>query len=69
MNALRTAVGCVALVLATTPAFAQGGEEVVYFHADAIGSVRLVTDANGQVRSPIRNVGIAMRTPTTIRFG
>jgi RHS repeat-associated protein len=49
MNALRTAVTCVAFVLLTTPSFAQGGEEVVYFHSDAVGSVRLVTDANGQV--------------------
>jgi RHS repeat-associated protein len=49
MTYVRAALLLLSFVFATSPSFAQGGEEVVYFHADAIGSVRLVTDANGQV--------------------
>ena len=39
------------LVLVVLPASAgaQGTETVVYFHTDAVGSVRLTTDATGQV--------------------
>ena len=49
MTRIRTALLSLTLVLVSSSSFAQGSEEVVYFHADAIGSVRLVTDANGQV--------------------
>ena len=46
-----TAWSLVALVLGSpSTARAQGGPEVVvYFHTDAVGSVRMVTDANGVV--------------------
>ena len=49
MTRIRVALMSLVLVLVTSPSFAQGSETVVYFHADAIGSTRLVTDANGQV--------------------
>jgi RHS repeat-associated protein len=49
MTAIRTAFAFLALVLVSTPSSAQGAEEVVYFHSDAIDSVRLTTDENGQV--------------------
>ena len=49
MTRIRVALMALVLVLVTSPSFAQGSETVVYFHADAIGSTRLVTDANGQV--------------------
>jgi len=49
MKSIRTALSALTLVLLASSGFAQGSEEVVYFHADAVGSVRLVTDANGQV--------------------
>lgn len=38
-----------ALAILLTPALAQAQDEVVYFHTDAIGSVRMVTDATGAV--------------------
>lgn len=37
-----------ALLLTPTPARAQS-EEVIYYHTDAIGSVRMTTDATGAV--------------------
>src|SRR4051794_19267844 len=43
----RYAVIAAALLLPPT-ASAQSQEQVVYFHTDAIGSVRATTDANGQ---------------------
>jgi RHS repeat-associated protein len=49
MTRIRVALMSLVLVLVTSSSFAQGSETVVYFHADAIGSTRLVTDANGQV--------------------
>ena len=41
--------GFLALIVMPVSATAQGTEEIRYYHTDAIGSVRLVTDANGQV--------------------
>jgi RHS repeat-associated protein len=49
MTRIRVALMSLVLVLVTSPGFAQGTETVVYFHADAIGSTRLVTDASGAV--------------------
>jgi RHS repeat-associated protein len=39
----------IASTFATTTASAQTSEVVTYYHADAIGSIRMITDANGQV--------------------
>ncbi len=39
----------VAAAFATATAHAQTSEVVTYYHADAIGSIRMITDANGQV--------------------
>jgi RHS repeat-associated protein len=39
----------IAATFATAPASAQTSEVVTYYHADAIGSIRMITDANGQV--------------------
>ena len=49
MTRIRVASLSLVLILVTSPSFAQGNETIEYFHSDAIGSVRLVTDANGQV--------------------
>jgi RHS repeat-associated protein len=49
MTRIRVVWMTLALVLVSSTSFAQGGETVVYFHADAVGSTRLVTDANGAV--------------------
>jgi RHS repeat-associated protein len=49
MTRIRVAWMTLALVLVSSASFAQGSETVVYFHADAVGSTRLVTDANGVV--------------------
>jgi RHS repeat-associated protein len=38
-----------ALIVLLAPAFAFAQDEVVYYHTDAIGSVRMVTDASGAV--------------------
>jgi RHS repeat-associated protein len=48
----RTVHGLMLLLIGiaiAAPAWAQGTETVVYFHTDAMGSVRMITDANGQV--------------------
>jgi RHS repeat-associated protein len=42
-------IGLLAVILLPVSANAQGSEEVRYYHTDAIGSVRLVTDTNGQI--------------------
>jgi len=34
---------------ATATAYAQTTEVITYYHSDAIGSIRMITDANGQV--------------------
>ena len=49
MTRIRVASLSLVLILVTSPSFAQGSETIEYVHSDAIGSVRLVTDANGQV--------------------
>ncbi|MCX6544157.1 MAG: RHS repeat-associated core domain-containing protein [Acidobacteria bacterium] len=41
----------VAALLLPAPAFAQSGQIVEYYHLDALGSVRVVTDQTGQVVS------------------
>jgi RHS repeat-associated protein len=38
-----------ALAILLTPAVAQAQDEVVFYHTDAVGSVRMVTDATGAV--------------------
>ena len=51
MTVVRTGLACAALIailLAPATAWAQE-EEVVYFHTDAIGSVRMITSATGIV--------------------
>ena len=48
MRLIRPAVIAVVMLLPLT-ATAQSPEQVVYFHTDAIGSVRATTDANGGV--------------------
>jgi uncharacterized protein RhaS with RHS repeats len=42
---------CVVAVgmLTASMASAQATDQVTYYHTDAIGSVRMITDANGQV--------------------
>jgi RHS repeat-associated protein len=47
----RLLCGSVLVIALWAPAVAtaQTQEEVIYFHTDAVGSVRMVTDANGQV--------------------
>ena len=39
----------IGILLAPTLAWAQSTDEVVYYHTDAIGSVRMITDATGAV--------------------
>jgi RHS repeat-associated protein len=39
----------IAATFTTATAHAQTSEVVTYYHADAIGSIRMITDANGQV--------------------
>ena len=39
----------IGILLAPAPAWAQSADEVVYYHTDAIGSVRIITDATGAV--------------------
>lgn len=74
MTRIRVPLTLLALLLGTGPALAQGSEEVVYFHSDAIGSVRLVTGANGQVMAqydylPFGEPWQAPALPETRRFG
>jgi hypothetical protein len=54
-----------AAIVMPSSANAQGTEEVRYYHADAVGSVRLVTDANGQVTTsdPVLAIENAIRDP------
>ena len=44
-----SAIVVLAVLVAPDGVLAQGTETVVYFHTDAIGSVRMTTDANAQV--------------------
>lgn len=51
---VRTIVGrhCLTLILsaiAFAPAHVYAQDEVIYYHTDAVGSVRMITDANGAV--------------------
>ena len=46
---LRLVIRLVFVLVTPAVAHAQATETVVYFHVDAVGSVRMVTDANGQV--------------------
>jgi RHS repeat-associated protein len=48
MQRLRTLVILTTVTLTATAASAQPQETVIYFHMDAIGSVRMITDATGQ---------------------
>ena len=43
------AAGIVIVLTGTSSAFGQTGDDVTYYHTDAIGSVRAITDANGQI--------------------
>jgi len=45
----RTIIGVIAGCLWWTGAYAQAPDQVTYFHTDAFGSVRVVTDATGAV--------------------
>jgi RHS repeat-associated protein len=47
-NRLNVVILALATLFAPGPLFGQTQEQVVYFHTDAAGSVRAVTDANGQ---------------------
>jgi RHS repeat-associated protein len=50
MERLRLPCGVLALsLLPVSVALAQSQETVTYYHTDAIGSVRMITDASGQV--------------------
>jgi RHS repeat-associated protein len=74
MTRIRIAVVSLLALLLASSSFAQSGEEVVYFHSDAIGSVRLVTNANGQVVGqydylPFGEPWLAPALPETRRFG
>ena len=46
---LKQVWSVVALALVLAPSAAHAQDEVVYYHTDAIGSVRMVTDATGAV--------------------
>src|SRR5262245_63748376 len=39
----------IAILSVSTASSAQTTEVITYYHADAIGSIRMITDANGQV--------------------
>jgi RHS repeat-associated protein len=45
----RVMIPLVLPIVLPSSARAQGTETVIYFHTDAVGSVRMTTDANGQV--------------------
>jgi len=45
----RTIIGVIAGCLWWTAAYAQATDQVTYYHTDAVGSARMVTDATGQV--------------------
>jgi len=45
----RTMIGVIAGCLWSTGLYAQATDQVTYYHTDAIGSVRMVTDATGAV--------------------
>jgi RHS repeat-associated protein len=68
-TAMRRLACSLALVALLWPAVAgaQGGDEVVYYHTDAIGSVRMTTDAGGAViaRYDFRPFGEAWNPPST----
>src|SRR5687768_6587277 len=60
-------------LIAAAPAGAQT-EQVSYYHTDAIGSVRLITDANGQVVAnydylPFGEAWLPAGVQDTRRFG
>jgi RHS repeat-associated protein len=48
---LRLTFGLIACHCTAAAALARAQDTVVYYHTDAIGSVRVITDANGQVIS------------------
>jgi len=45
----RSIIGAIAACLCWTGAYAQATDQVTYYHTDAIGSLRMVTDASGAV--------------------
>jgi RHS repeat-associated protein len=45
----RWLLAAIAVTLCVHPRSAFAQEQVLYYHTDAIGSVRMITDANGQV--------------------
>ena len=47
--AIKPLLSAVAIALLLTPATARAQDEVVYYHTDAVGSVRMITDASGAV--------------------
>jgi RHS repeat-associated protein len=49
MNRFRIAAFFLGVLLALSAAQAHAQDTVIYYHTDAIGSVRAITDANGQV--------------------
>ena len=48
-SAIAIATGAALVVLCPAAALAQSGQVVEYYHADALGSVRAVTNQHGQV--------------------
>jgi RHS repeat-associated protein len=46
---IRTAVLAVGLMLVTSGLASAQTDQVTYYHTDAVGSVRMITDQNGQV--------------------
>jgi RHS repeat-associated protein len=71
---IRAALLSLAFALGlSSPVFAQGGEEVIYYHTDAIGSVRATTNAAGQITHydylPFGESWQPPAAPETRRFG
>lgn len=46
---MRRLIAALGLLLLATPVFAQATDQITYYHTDAIGSVRMITDATGAV--------------------
>jgi len=74
MLRIVTAVVTLLMLLALPGRVTAQTETVIYFHTDAVGSVRMTTDANGQVLerydyTPFGEPWPSQPTPETRRFG
>jgi uncharacterized protein RhaS with RHS repeats len=74
MPPIVTAVVTLLMLLGLPAGATAQTETVIYFHTDAVGSVRMTTDANGQVLqrydyTPFGEPWPSQPTPETRRFG